>query len=289
MTDSLLGYSVIVPVYNEAEGIDSVLNALAEHLPPEAEIIVVDDGSTDGTPEVLERHGSRVHVVAHPHNRGYGAALKTGIREARYERLVFIDGDGTYPSERIPDLVRRLENADMVVGMRSARSAGIPLVRRPAKWVLNKLANYLTGRRIPDLNSGLRAMRRCSLEPLMPLLPDGFSFTTTSTLGMIINGKRVDFEPIDYLHRKGRSKIRPIRDTLNFLQLIVRTVLYFEPLRIFIPAALFLFAASGAALVVSLVFLEKILDGTIVALFVAGVQMLGIGMLADLINRRIQK
>jgi glycosyltransferase involved in cell wall biosynthesis len=281
--------SILIPAFNEAEGIAEVLRALREHVPG-AEIVVIDDGSTDGTAEaVREAGGEAVRLVRHEENRGYGAALKTGIRNARSDLIVIVDADGTYPVERIPDLVAMAEEADMVVGARTAKGAAIPLVRRPAKWALRKLANYLARRRIPDLNSGLRVMRRTALEPFLGLLPDGFSFTTTITLAMLVNGYRVRFEPIDYRPRRGRSKIRPIRDTANFIQLILRTVVYFEPLRVFGPVSALLFLASLGTLLVGWLGFGTILDGTIVALFLAGLQFLGIGLVADLVNQRLKK
>jgi hypothetical protein len=162
----------------------------------------------------------------------------------------------------------------------------IPLIRRPAKWAINQLANYLSQASIPDLNSGLRVMRRDVLQRFIRLLPAGFSFTTTITLAMLTNGFPVRFEAIDYEQRSGRSKIRPIRDTLNFIQLIIRTVMYFEPLRIFVPLSGLLIFASVAVLVSSWL-LGKVMDVTTVVLFVAGIQMLATGMIADIIDRRL--
>ncbi len=278
--------SVIVPVHNEAGGVAGVLRALAQ-ISELAEIIVVDDGSSDGTREAIEAaQVPRVRVLAHEENLGYGASLKTGIRAATTDWILIIDGDGTYPVERIPDLLREASAADMVVGAR--KGMHIPLVRRPAKWMLNRLANYLAQRRIPDLNSGLRIMRRSALEPFLSILPQGFSFTTTITLAMHVNGYRVHYLPIDYHPRTGRSKIRPIKDTLNFLQLILRTIVFFEPLRVFVPMSLGLFIGSLAVLIYGIA-MGKIDDGTVLALFITGLQMLAVGLLADLINRRSER
>jgi len=158
--------------------------------------------------------------------------------------------------------------------------------RRPAKWMLNKLANYLTGTKIPDLNSGLRVMKKDIVMNYVHLLPDGFSFTTTITLAMLTNNYRVEFVPIEYKIRSGKSKIRPIRDTMNFIQLIIRTVLYFDPLKIFLPISAFFFISSIAVLALSYLFTPKIMDITTVILFISGVQILAIGMIADLIDKR---
>lgn len=280
--------SIIIPTYNEREGISQViesLQSLKKRHGNRWEIIIVDDGSTDGTSEMI-RNTPEIVLIQHPFNRGYGAALKTGIRHATYNTLVISDADGTYPIQDIPRLLTPLSKCEMVVGARGNNDANIPLVRRPAKWVLNKLANYLTGITIPDLNSGLRAMKKEVVMKFIHLLPDGFSFTTTITLAMLTNDYAVEFIPIDYQKRSGRSKIRPIRDTLNFVQLIIRTVLYFDPLKIFLPISAFFFVASIAVLILSYLFTPKIMDITTVILFISGVQILAIGMIADLIDKR---
>ena len=280
--------SIIIPAYNEKEGIARVielLRSLKERYGHLWEIIVVDDGSTDGTPEMVKKFED-VILIQHPLNRGYGAAIKTGIRHAKYNTLVISDADGTYPINDIPKLITQLPKSDMVVGARHINSSNIPLSRRPAKWMLNKLANYLTGINIPDLNSGLRVMKKDIVLKYFHLLPDGFSFTTTITLAMLTNNYIVEFIPIEYKIRSGRSKIRPIRDTMNFIQLILRTVLYFDPLKIFLPISVLFFVASIAVLILSYLFTPKVMDITTVILFISGVQILAIGMIADLIDKR---
>jgi glycosyltransferase involved in cell wall biosynthesis len=279
-------YSVVVPVYNEPESIMETYSNIRKSSPG-AQIIFVDDGSTDGSVGALEDIGRRdgdVLVLRHRLNMGYGAALKTGIRASDTEVVVVTDADGTYPNDRIHELVGEIGDCDMVVGARTG--AGIPLLRRPAKWIIGRLANYLSGTMIPDLNSGLRAMRREVVRRFLGILPDGFSFTTTITLAMLTNGCRVKYLPIEYFRRKGRSKIRPIRDTLNFVQLIIRTVMYFNPLKVFLPLSLLLFVSGLGVFLYSLFFLERILDATTVILIIGAVQTLAIGMLADLIEKR---
>jgi glycosyltransferase involved in cell wall biosynthesis len=279
--------SVIVPAYDEAESIGQVLTDLNSALSAgdlTYEVIVVDDGSTDRTPDIAQASG--VRLLQHGVNRGYGAALKTGIRAARGEWIVITDSDGTYPADCIPKLAALLDEWDMVIGARTGRNVRIPLIRRPAKWALNQLANYLTGTQIPDLNSGLRAFWRETALRFFPILPNGFSLTTTITLAMLSENYRVRFVPIDYHERRGRSKIHPIYDTLNFLQLIVRTVLYFNPLKVFLPlSVLFVVAGMLVGLISKLVF-GKLLDTTMIVLIVSGVQILMLGMLADLIDKR---
>lgn len=282
------GVSIIIPAYNEREGISHViesLQVLRERHGYRWEIIVVDDGSTDGTPDIVKKIQDVV-LVSHSLNRGYGAAIKTGICHAKYDTLIISDADGTYSVNDISRLLAQLSTSEMVVGDRGSYKSNIPLVRRPAKWMINKLANYLTGTKILDLNSGLRAMKKDVVMKFSHLLPDGFSFTTTITLAMLTNNYGVKFIPIEYKKRSGKSKIRPIRDTLNFVQLIIRTVLYFDPLKIFLPISMFFFIASVAVLILSYLFTQKVMDITTVILFISGVQILAIGMIADLIDKR---
>jgi len=286
--------SVIVPAYNEAAAIEGVLVELEAALNStdaglSYEILVIDDGSTDETAAIAERHSanrSGQRVLRHGFNQGYGAALKTGIQAARGEWIVITDSDGTYPNERIPELAAMMADWDMVVGARVGGDVSIPLVRRPAKWALNTLANALVGTDIPDLNSGLRVFRRDLAVSFLPILPNGFSFTTTITLAMLSESYRVTFVPIDYFARQGRSKIRPIYDTLNFMQLIIRTVLYFNPLKVFLPLSLFFFLAGVTVGLVSKLVFGRLLDVTTNVLLFTGVQVLMLGMLADLIDKR---
>ena len=282
--------SIIVPVFNEQDGVTDTVRGIhgvlsAAVLP--FEIIIVDDGSNDNTAQALRALRDAARVVRHPNNRGYGAALKTGIAVAAYDHIVIIDADGTYPSDRIPELAGAMAGHDMVVAARSGAGVHIPFARRPAKWFITKLAEYLCGQPIPDLNSGLRIMRKDVLMRFIGLLPDGFSFTTTITLAMISNGCRVHYVPINYNARQGRSKIRPISDTLNFIQLIIRTVMYFEPLKVFLPLSLLLFIGAMAALIHRVIVGRGLLVISVM-LFVAAIQILAVGMLADLFDKRSQ-
>jgi len=232
-------FSIIIPVYNEEDGIAATLDdiqKICENLPAPHEIITVDDGSTDRTADVLSGY-SGLRAIAHLSNRGYGAALKTGIRHAKYPLIVITDADGTYPNERIPDLLLLAERADMVVGARTGKNVQYSKLRSIPKYFLVRFAQWIARSPIPDLNSGLRIFRKPIAEKFLHILPDGFSFTTTITLAMLTNNYIVLYEPIDYYFRTGKSKIRPIRDTLGFVQLILRTGVYFAPLRIFLPVA----------------------------------------------------
>ncbi len=289
------GVSIVIPAYNEKNGAPPVMKETLELLRRELEgklpfeVIVVDDGSTDGTTEALrpfEKDGV-LHVIRHPRNQGYGAAIKTGIRHARHDWILITDADGTYPAEHIPEILQAREPESMVVGARTGQHTHVPWLRRPPKWVLRKLAEVLSGHEIPDLNSGLRVFHRDAANRFRAILPDKFSYTTTITLAMFAAGYQVTYLPINYRKREGRSKIRPIADTLGFLKLIIRTVLFFDPLRIFLPLAVaFLIAAAGVG-VGSYFVTGRVMDVTTVLLVVTGIQMLVLGMIADMLNRRL--
>jgi len=283
--------TVVIPAYNEERALDSVLKTLLTIMDRSKmtyEIIVVDDGSQDSTAQVAEQY-EKVRVLRHRSNRGYGAALKTGIRHARYDLICITDADGTYPIKRIPDLVNHLakDECDMIIGARTGEEVRIPLVRRPAKWVIRQLANFVAGEPIPDLNSGLRVFRRQVALRLFNLLPNRFSFTTTITLAMLTNGYIVDYTPINYYARVGRSKIRPIQDTLHFVQLVWRIALYFAPLKIFLPTSTLLFALAVAWAVFSKFILGRLADVSTLVIVMTAFQVAVIGMLAELINRRL--
>ncbi|MGE0784277.1 MAG: glycosyltransferase family 2 protein [Sandaracinaceae bacterium] len=289
------GVSIVIPCYNEENGVAPTLDELVRVIDEELsrlcpiEVLIVDDGSTDQTAARIEPFlGERVRLIRHPQNRGYGASIKSGVREARYDWILITDADGTYPNEHIPELLAHRTTHDMVVGARTGKVSAVPLIRRPPKWVLRKLASALSGFPIPDLNSGLRLMRKERLVEYERILPNGFSYTTTITIAMISAGNPVKYIPINYLKREGRSKIRPIADTLNFLRLIVRTVMYFDPLRVFLPLALFFVVSAIGVGVGSYVWLGRVMDVTTVTLFVTGIHLLALGMMADMLNRRIR-
>src|SRR5580693_325251 len=222
------GVTIVIPAYNEEGGIAAGIDAVKRALEPSGwkyEIIVVDDGSTDPTATIAEQHGAE--VVRLKTNQGYGAALKAGIARARFEWVAIIDADRTYPAAALPLLLDRTESNDMVVGARTGSHVQDPLVRRPVKWLLRKFAGILSGQAIPDLNSGMRVIRKSVVGEFASILPAGFSFTTTITLAMISCGYSVAYVPIDYFKRVGRSKIKPFH-AVKFAYLIVRTTMRFR-------------------------------------------------------------
>ena len=277
--------SIVIPAYNEAEAIgptlDDIQQVMSEAEIP-GEIVVVDDGSSDGTADVVAGY-SGVVLLRHQQNKGYGAALKTGIRRAGCDNIVIVDADGTYPCQLIPCLVSELGEYDMVVGARTGDNVKIPLVRRPAKRALNWLANYLSGTDIPDLNSGFRAFKRDIVIPYFRMLPSGFSFTTSITLVMLTNDYNVLYIPVDYYERTGKSKIRPIRDTVNFFSLVVRVVLSYRPLRVFVPLAAVLALFSLVKVLYDIRIYDFHIATSTVVLLTITFQMIILGLIADLI------
>ncbi len=283
------GVSLLIPSYNEEGGVVGVVaqarDALAEVSglsPDQWEVLVIDDGSIDGT--ASEASGAGARVIRHRENLGYGAALKTGLRHAQFNIIVIIDADSTYPVAATGQLLDMLADCDMAVGARIGADVNIPAVRRPAKWVLKVTAEFLAGRRIIDLNSGFRAFRRHDALRFMALYPSGFSFTTTITLAYLSSDLLVQYLPIDYYARTGHSKIRPFRDTKNLFLTVVRSILFFNPLRVCLPFGCLLLLA---ALAVSFVrdAQGRILDGTITILVVSALQIMIVGFLADILAR----
>ena len=278
-----LALSVVIPAYNEEGAVKETVDELRAALDPAGfayEIIIVDDGSSDGTRAEAEATGVRVEY--NQVNSGYGATLKRGVKAARYDYVAIIDADGTYPAHYLPEMLELCRDQDMVVGDRGAAMKNVPWVRKPAKFFLNKLASFLAERRLNDLNSGLRVFRKSELIPFLPLLPQNFSFTTTITLCMSCNGKRMIYTPIEYRKRVGSSKIRPV-DFINFIILVLRAIMLFNPLRIFIPAGLVFFALGFAKLIYDVT--QWNLSETAVFAFITAIMVWSLGLIADMISR----
>lgn len=282
-SEQTAGLSIIIPAFNENKAIAGVIDEIHQvcsSLNLLFEIIVVDDGSTDSTSDAIA--GKTARLIRHPENRGYGASIKTGVLAAHYPWILITDADGTYPISDIPKLLEDRGQYDMIVGSRTGENVNIPLIRRPAKWLLNKLANFMAQTRIPDLNSGFRLFRKSSFLRFANIYPSGFSFTTTITLALLCNHHPVKYVAVDYFKREGKSKIRPIQDTYNFFVLVIRTIMYFDPLRIFMPVALVLFFIGVIFTCWEIYQFRNITTAATIILF-AALQTFMLGLLADLI------
>ena len=293
MTEAAIDVSIVLPVYNEAghlaEEIDRIRKAMNES-DYSFEIIVVDDGSTDGSGERL-REVDGIRLIRFAQNRGSGAARRWGSRAALGRLVVWTDVDMTYPNEEIPDMVRELDEQglDQLVGARTSEEGTVKLLRAPAKWLIRRLASYLTGTRIPDLNSGLRVFRRDVALQFLHLLPRGFSCVTTITMAFLANGYFVGYRPITYFARRGESKFHWWKDTRRYLVQVLRMTLMWEPMRVFGPLAAVLALTGMGKLGYDLIGKDlRVATNTLVILGVAASIGL-LGMLADLLvqlNRR---
>ncbi|MXO60731.1 glycosyltransferase [Altererythrobacter salegens] len=275
--------SVVIPAFNEERAVGATIVQLRDCLANAGiahEIVVIDDGSTDETCTCAQSAGA--NVVRMPQNGGYGRALKAGIAVSEGALLAIIDADGTYPAERLPAMVELSRYNDMVVGDRGVAMQGVPLLRRPAKFMLNNVASLLAGHRISDLNSGLRVFQRPALERFLYLLPNGFSFTTTITMCMLASGHRVAYLPIVYAKRIGTSKIRAT-DFFRFMTLVFRLTVYFQPLRVFMPVAMLLFAI-GIGKGIYDIFLDNLSETAVLGVL-GGIMVWSLGMIADMIAR----
>lgn len=281
--------TVLVPCYNEEDAAAGTIEQLDAALAPlgDFEILAIEDGSEDDTLAVLrglEQRFPRLRVVEHGQNRGYGAALKTGLRHARSELVAIIDADGTYPIADLPKLVGMMDGQDMVVGARTGENVQYPLIRKIPKFFLRAWINWIVKQKVPDINSGMRVFRRAMAQKFVRVLPNGFSFTITITISALRNNYRVRFEPIDYFARTGQSKISPIKDTLRFLQIIGRTGMYFAPLRILAPVIALLGLATAASIGYDL-YIQDMTEKTLL-LMTAFLNMTMFAVLADMIDKR---
>ena len=280
--------SVIIPAYNEEQAIRDVLSETIQTmdaLGASYEIIVVDDGSSDGTREVCESFPD-VQLVCHGRNRGTGAARTTGVQHAHGRYVIMTDADGTYPVADIPKLVAELATCDMVIGAREREMGTIKWLRSLAKNLIRALASFLTDTKIPDLNSGLRGMRRELVLRFLPILPDTHSWVSTITMAFLSSGLQVRWIPITYYSRVGQSTFHPIRDTYNYLLLVIRSIMYFNPLRVFLPLSLSLLALGIGKGIYDVFAYRFHFAPSTVMLVLTAIQLGAIGLLADLIVRR---
>lgn len=277
--------SVVLPVYNEIDHLDDEIERIRQAFEASRhsfEIIVVDDASTDGSGERL-REIEGVRVVVFPTNRGPGAARKTGTLVARGRVIVWSDVDMSYPNDQLPSLVDALTGCDQVVGARTTEEGSHKFVRVPAKWAIRRLAEWLSGTKIPDLNSGFRAFRADVASQFVHLLPDGFSHVTTLTMVFLANGYSIRYVDIPYAKRSGKSKFKFVADSRRYLQQVTRMVMMWNPLRVLMPLALILFLVGASKVVFDLFDKDfRIGTNTLLVMLAAGMVSV-IALLADLV------
>jgi len=276
--------SIVIPCYNEEEAIGKVIDdirAAMEADPHTYEILVVDDRSADRTVEVAR--GKGIAVIRRPINGGSGATRKTGILEARGEIIVMLDGDGTYNAPDIPALLKEMPEFDQVNGARTSEEGTLKFLRVPAKWFIRRLAIYLSGTHIPDLNTGLKAFKRDIMLKYLWVIPDGFSCVTTMTLAFLCNGYAVKWVPTTYHKRIGKSKFHPIKDTSKYFFTVIRMIMYFNPLKVFLPAGFAVILLGMIRGFWDALVLRKGLEQGDIMMIVVGFMTCVMGLLADLI------
>lgn len=286
--------TVVLPCYNEAAHVRAEIDRITRVLDESElsyEVLCIDDASTDGTLEVLRsamgQHAA-VRVLPFRRNGGSGTARRIGTQQARGEIVVWTDADLTYENERIPDLVRVLRDDatyDQVVGARTSEEGTHKWARVPAKWFIRKVAEWLTKTSIPDLNSGLRAFRREVALPYLRLLPTGFSCVTTITIAFLSNQHDILYVPTSYAKRAGTSKFHFVNDAYRYILQVLRMVMYFDPLKVLMPVALWMFLIGFAKAVVDMVRHPFYFPASTVLLVVSSIMIGSLALLADLVVR----
>ena len=289
-----LDVTVVLPCYNEQDHLLQEIERISAAMDRSGyryELLAIDDASTDRTLEILQEakmHYPHLRVMPFHRNGGSGTARRIGTQQSRGEIVVWTDADMTYPNERIPELVQLLEkdpSIDQVVGARTSEQGTHKALRVPAKWVIRKIAERLTGTKIPDLNSGLRAFRREVSLPYLRLLPPGFSCVTTITMAFLHNQHDVRYVSINYSKRSGSSKFHFIRDAYRYILQVLRMVMYFNPLKVLMPPALWLVTIGAGKLVYDVVAHPVRIATNTVLLLCAGLIIGAVALLADLIVR----
>jgi polyisoprenyl-phosphate glycosyltransferase len=282
-----LDVTVVLPVYNEKGHLRAEIDRIQAALDASIytyEIVVIDDGSDDGSGEQL-REIEGIRLIQFAQNRGSGSARRAGSHAAKGRIVVWTDTDMTYPNDEIPQIVKELDGYDQVVGARTSEQGTVKFARVPAKWLIRKLASYLVETKIPDLNSGLRAFRADVGRQYLNQLPAGFSCVTTLTMCFLGNGYSVKYVPIEYSPRAGKSKFHWWSDTRRYITQVVRMVLSYNPLKVFLPLALLLLTVGGVKLAYDAIWYDlRVTTNTLLILF-AAFQLLAIGLLADLFVR----
>jgi glycosyltransferase involved in cell wall biosynthesis len=276
-------FTVVIPAYNEGSVIAVTVFEVQRMLDNsgirDAEIIVVDDGSTDKTAEMSLKSGAV--TITHPHNIGYGRSLKDGIRAAKHDTIVITDADGTYPIDMIPALVEEYgKGFNMVVGARQGENYDESFKKKSLRLVLKKLVEFTAGRKIPDINSGLRVFSKSEVISYFSKLCDTFSFTTSLTLAYMMNGMFVKYIPIEYHKREGKTKVRLFRDSMRTLQFIVEAIMFYNPIKIFIVFSALLLLFAGFNFVLSFAFKKTITFYLGLGSILLSVLMFGIGLLS---------
>jgi glycosyltransferase involved in cell wall biosynthesis len=287
-----LDVTVVLPCYNEQNHVVNEIERITEALDQSSlryELLVIDDCSTDQTLETVQQAQARfpyLRVMPFHRNSGSGTARRVGTNQARGDIVVWTDADMTYPNERIPEFVELLAKdptIDQVVGARTSEQGTHKILRIPAKWFIRKAAERLSGARIPDLNSGFRAFRRDVALPYLRLLPSGFSCVTTITMAFLHNGHEIRYVPIEYGKRSGRSKFHFVRDAYRYILQVLRMVMYFNPLRVLMPAALWLVMIGFGKAVYDVVAHPVRISNNTVVIFMTGMIIGAVALLADLI------
>ena len=289
-----LDVTVVLPCYNEQEHVMAEIQRISAAMDDSGfsyELLVIDDKSTDNTLAVLREALPRfpnMRLMPFRRNGGSGTARRIGTGEAYGKIVVWTDADMTYPNERIPEFVQYLldnPDVDQVVGARTTEQGTHKFLRVPAKWVIRKVAERLAATKIPDLNSGLRAFRRDVSLPYLRLLPPGFSCVTTITMSFLSNQHAVDYLPIDYAKRAGTSKFHFVKDAYRYILQVLRMVMYFNPIKVLMPLALWLIFIGVAKGIYDVIRYNLHITTSTLLLFVSGLIIGSMALLADLIVR----
>jgi glycosyltransferase involved in cell wall biosynthesis len=279
-----LDLTILLPSYNEQEAIAPVIAEVREALrewPGRWEILVVDDASTDQTARRAAEQG--VRVIRRPENGGSGASRKTGTRAARGTLVAMLDADGTYVPSYLPQILSYFPDYDQVNGARTSEQGTLKALRFGAKLLIRKLAEWISGKRIPDLNTGMKVYKRDLMLRYLWCMPDGFSCVTSMTLAFLCNGHPVKYVAVDYRKRIGTSKFHPVKDAAKYFSTMVRIIMYFRPLRVFFPMSAILALTALAVAILRKALTGHWIADTEVILAVTALMVLVIGLLADLI------